>query len=210
MPGSSGDTIQSVTYPGAQSISANGARADTVNYNMDGGSNLDHYTNVNNPFPNPDAVVEFSVQTNSFSAEYGRAGGAVVNVVTRSGTNSLHGTAFDFLRNGDLNARNFFAASTDVLKRNLFGGSLGGPIRKKDEASSSSSEPTRAPNSSNVSYGNSTVVPTVAQRNGDFSSISRQLVRTLFTRRKVPRQSDSHQPVHTGKRKNSFTASRSF
>src|SRR5262249_42289824 len=83
----SGDTIQTATYPGSQSISTNGARADTVNYNLDGGSNQDHYTNVNNPFPNPDALEEFSVQTNSYSAEYGRGSGAVVNVVTKSGTN---------------------------------------------------------------------------------------------------------------------------
>ena len=67
-----------------------------VNYNLDGGSNEDTYTNVNNPFPNPDAFEEFSVQTNSYSAEYGRGSGAVVNVVTKSGTNEFHGSAFDF------------------------------------------------------------------------------------------------------------------
>src|ERR1700680_1069081 len=89
-----GDTQQTATYPGGQSISSNGARADDINYNLDGGSNQDHYTNVNNPFPNPDAVEEFSVQTNSYSAEYGRGAGAIVNVVTKSGTNQLHGSAF--------------------------------------------------------------------------------------------------------------------
>src|SRR5262249_53857456 len=103
----SGDTVQTVTYPGAVSVSANGGRADTANYNLDGGSNQDTYTNVNNPFPNPDAVEEFSVQTNSFSAEYGRGSGAIVNVVTKSGTNDFHGSAFEFFRNGDLNGRNF-------------------------------------------------------------------------------------------------------
>ena len=90
--GGVGDTRQTVTYPSSVSISANGGRADTVSYNLDGGSNQDTYTNVNNPFPNPDAVEEFSVQTNSFSAEYGRGSGAVVNVVTKSGTNELHGS----------------------------------------------------------------------------------------------------------------------
>ena len=139
-----------------------------VNYNLDGGSNQDTYTNVNNPFPNPDAVEEFSVQTNSFSAEYGRGSGAIVNVVTKSGTNQFHGTAFDFLRNGDLNARNFFAAGTDQLKRNQFGGSVGGPIIKRqaillrhlpgnaDPATSSTAIPPRCPRP--------------PQRNGDFSS----------------------------------------
>jgi hypothetical protein len=168
----SGDTQQGSTYPGAQSISVNGARADTVNYNMDGGSNQDHYTNVNNPFPNPDAVEEFSVQTNSFSAEYGRGSGAVVNVVTKSGTNGLHGTAFEFLRNGDLNARNFFASSHDLLKRNQFGGSLGGPIKKDKLFFFGTYQGTRL---RNVSLGNSATVFTTAQRNGDFSTTTRQL-----------------------------------
>jgi hypothetical protein len=63
----SGDAIQGGSYPGAQSISSNGSRSDGINYHLDGGSNIDHYTNVNNPFPNPDALEEFSVQTNSYS-----------------------------------------------------------------------------------------------------------------------------------------------
>jgi hypothetical protein len=168
----SGDTQQTVTYPGSQSISSNGARADMVNYNLDGGSNQDHYTNVNNPFPNPDAVEEFSVQTNSFSAEYGRGNGAIVNVVTKSGTNQFHGSAFDFLRNGDLNARNFFAAGTDQLKRNQFGGSFGGPILKDKLFFFGSYQGTQL---RNISQGNSATVLTPAERNGDFSAFATQL-----------------------------------
>ena len=167
------DTIQSTSYPGAQSISANGARTDMVNYNLDGGSNQDPYTNVNNPFPNPDALEEFSVQTNSYSAEYGRGSGAIVNVVTKAGTNQFHGSAFDFIRNGDLNARNFFAAVPDQLKRNQFGGSIGGPIIRNKLFFFGSYQGTQL---RNVSEGNSATVPTDAQRNGDFSSTSRQLV----------------------------------
>ncbi len=166
-------TVQSTTYPGAQAVSANGARTDMVNYNLDGGSNEDPYTNTNNPFPNPDALEEFSVQTNSYSAEYGRGSGAIVNVVTRSGTNEFHGSAFDFIRNGDLNARNFFAPQVDQLKRNQFGGSLGGPILKNKLFFFGSYQGTQ---SRNVSYGNSATVPTAAERSGDFSSINRQLV----------------------------------
>ena len=169
----SGDTIQTASGPAAMSITTNGARADTVNYNMDGGSNQDHYTNVNNPFPNPDAVQEFSVQTNSYSAEYGRGSGAIVNVVTKSGTNEFHGTAFDFLRNGDLNARNFFAAAPDQLKRNQFGGTFGGPIIKDKLFFFGTYQGMQ---SRDVSEGNSTTVPTDAERNGDFSALSRQLV----------------------------------
>jgi hypothetical protein len=172
----SGDTQQTATYPGAQSISSNGARADDVNYNLDGGSNQDHYTNVNNPFPNPDALEEFSVQTNSYSAEYGRGAGAIVNVVTKSGTNQLHGSAFEFLRNGDLNARNFFANNHDFLKRNQFGGSLGGPIKKDRLFFFGTYQGTTL---RNVSLGNTATVLTDAQRTGNFSSVSRQLVDPL-------------------------------
>jgi hypothetical protein len=172
----SGDTQQGATYPGAQSISSNGARADGVNYQLDGGSNIDHYTNVNNPFPNPDALEEFSVQTNNYSAEAGRASGAVVNIVTRSGTNQLHGTMFEFLRNGALNARNFFAATSDKLKRNQFGGSIGGPIKKDKLFFFGTYQGTQT---RNISTGNTTFVLTQAQRNGDFSSVQRQLIDPL-------------------------------
>lgn len=171
--GGSGDSKQTVSYPGAQSISANGGRADTVNYNMDGGSNQDHYTNVNNPFPNPDAIEEFSVLMNSYSAEYGRGSGAVVNVVTKSGTNTLHGSLFEFLRNGDMDARNFFAAHADKLKQNQFGASAGGQIVKNKLFFFGTYQGTQI---SNVSSGNSATVPTAAQRVGNFSSIQRQLV----------------------------------
>lgn len=108
-------------------ISANGSRPNQNNYLLDNIDNNDNYTNINAPYPNPDAVEEFSVQTSSFNAEYGRGVGAVVNVVTKAGTNSLHGSAFEFLRNYKMNARNFFTG-LDSLKRNQFGVSLGGPI----------------------------------------------------------------------------------
>ncbi len=169
----SGDTQQGVTYPGAQSISSNGARADGVNYQLDGGSNIDHYTNVNNPFPNPDALEEFSVQTNNYSAEHGRASGAVVNIVTKSGTNQFHGSAFEFLRNGALNARNFFSTIPDTLKRNQFGGSFGGPVIKDKLFFFGTYQGMQL---RNLSSGNTAFVLTSPQRNGDFSSLSRRLV----------------------------------
>jgi hypothetical protein len=169
----SGDTQQGATYPGAQSITSNGARADGVNYQLDGGSNIDHYTNVNNPFPNPDALEEFSVQTNNYSAEQGRASGAVVNVVTKSGTNVLHGDVFEFLRNEAMNARNFFAPVPDKLKRNQFGGSMGGPIKKDKLFFFGTYQGTWI---SNISTGNTAFVLTPAQRSGNFSGLSHQLV----------------------------------
>ena len=97
---------------------------------MDGGDNNDAFANVNLPFPFPDALQEFSVQTNSLPARYGVHPGAVVNMVTKSGTNLIHGDLFEFVRNGDADARNFFAAKQDTLRRNQFGGTIGGPIKK--------------------------------------------------------------------------------
>jgi hypothetical protein len=168
-----GDAFQSSSYPGAQAIASNGARGDGVNYQLDGGSNLDHYTNINNPFPNPDALAEFSVQTNNYTAEYGRTYGAVVNIVTKSGTNKVHGSVFEFMRNGALNARNFFAPVGDKLKRNQFGASLGGPIMKDKLFFFGTYQGTQL---RNLAGGNTAFVPTPAQRGGDFSAISRQLV----------------------------------
>ncbi len=167
------NAIQSTTYPGAQVISAGGGRYDTINYNLDGGSAEDIYSDISNPFPNPDAVQEFSVVTNSYTAEYGRASGAIVNVVTKSGTNSIHGAAFDFLRNEDFNARNFFAPTPDQLKRNQFGGSIGGPIKKDKLFYFGNYQGTI---SHDITEANPAVVPTAAERNGDFSAIKNQLV----------------------------------
>ena len=94
------------------------------------GNYVDEYTNVNQPFPFPDALQEFSVQTSNYSAEYGENAGGVVNVVTKSGTNSFHGDAFEFVRNPIFNAQNYFATPTtpDQIKRNQYGGTFGGPI----------------------------------------------------------------------------------
>src|SRR5580704_7624968 len=124
------DQGQTKTFPGAVEITTNGSRQNMVAYNLDGADNVDRYTNVNNPFPFPDALQEFSVQTANYSAEYGGNAGAVVNVITKSGTNSFHGDFFGFVRNGDLNARNYFAAKVDPLHRWQDGGTIGGPIIK--------------------------------------------------------------------------------
>lgn len=116
------------TFPGAVAIVTNGSRQNQVSYQLDGGNNVDEYTNVNQPFPMPDALQEFSVQTSNYSAQYGQNAGGVVNVITKSGTNQFHGNAFEFLRNSVFNARPWHAATKDQLKRNQFGGTFGGPI----------------------------------------------------------------------------------
>jgi hypothetical protein len=129
-PNGGADQGATKTFPGAVTYSANGSRQDTISYQLDGGNYVDEYTNVNQPFPFPDALLEFSVQTSNYSAEYGENAGGVVNVITKSGTNNFHGDAFEFVRNPVFNAQNYFATPTtpDRIKRNQYGGTVGGPI----------------------------------------------------------------------------------
>ena len=148
-------------------VSINGLRANSNNYTLDGADNHDPYFNSPSIFPNPDALEEFSLQTNSYSADKGRNAGAVMNAVTRSGTNSFHGVLFEFLRNEKLNARNFFANSVPPFKRNQYGGTLGGRIRRDKTFFFGSYQKTIERSSPGV------VSPTVLsaeQRTGDFSN----------------------------------------
>jgi hypothetical protein len=110
-------------------FSVNGTRASQSAYVLDGGLNMDMYNNVPAAFPNPDSLQEFSILQNSYSAVNGRDAGAVVTMVTKSGTNQLHGVLYDFLRNNDFDSRNFFSATISPLHRNQFGGNVGGPVR---------------------------------------------------------------------------------
>ena len=162
------------TFPAAVLVNSNGARQNQTSYRLDGASNTDLYTNVNQPFPNPDALQEFSVQTSNYSAKYGGNAGGVVNIVTKSGSNELHGSAYDFVRNADFNARNFFAQARDPLKRNQFGGAFGGPLDipkvyngKNKTFFFLSYEGTRIHTVGNTS---SEYVPTAADKTGDFSA----------------------------------------
>ncbi len=160
-----GDTKQ---VPGAESISVNGARPDQISYNLDGANNQDLLSNTNNPFPFPDALQEFSVQTNSFSAQYGGNAGAVVNVVTKSGTNHWHGDLFEFVRNGAFNARNYFANTVDPLKRNQFGGVIGGPIHRDKSFIFFGYQGTIVRSVNNAS---NAIIPTPAELTGDFGAL---------------------------------------
>jgi hypothetical protein len=116
------------TFPSAVTVSVNGARSSDTNFMFDGGNNIDEYTNVNQPFPFPDALQEFSVQTSNYNAEYGQNAGGVVNIVSKSGGDRFHGDLFEYVRNGMFNAANFFSSTVDPLKRNQFGGTIGGPV----------------------------------------------------------------------------------
>ena len=173
-------------YSSEQMAGVNGGGTGNVNYQMDGAGHNDTYVNMNLPFPNPDALQEFNLQTTSMSAQYG-GGAAVVNIATKAGTNALHGTAFEFLRNGNLNARNFFAPTHDTLKRNQFGGTIGGPIKKDVLFFFGTYQGTRL---RSAPQGQITFVPTAAERNGDLSTTATQLVdpatRTPFPGNQIP------------------------
>ncbi len=124
------DLVGSKNFYSSTTISVGGGEVNATNYLLDGGYNVDTFTNVNMPFPFPDALQEFSVETSTLPAQYGEHPGGVMNAVTKSGTNSFHGDLFDYLRNGDFNARGYFATARDTLKRNQYGGTLGGRIIK--------------------------------------------------------------------------------
>jgi hypothetical protein len=111
-------------------VSVNGGRGRSNNYTVNGGDGNDIFANGPAIQPSPDAVEEFRVLTNTFDAEYGRNSGSVVNVVTKSGTNDLHGDFYEFFRNDALNTQGFFDPTLLPYKQNQFGGTLGAPIKK--------------------------------------------------------------------------------
>lgn len=163
-------------------FAVNGTRGNGVAYNLDGGTNTNSYRNFSGIFPNPDTVQEFSMQKNNFSAEYANASGAVVNVVTKSGTNDFHGSLFYFLRNAQFNARNFFGASRDSLKRNQFGGTIGGPIVRNKAFFFFGYQGTTLRSDPSVTR---QFLPTADMRNGNFAGVS-QTVRDPLTGQAFP------------------------
>jgi hypothetical protein len=159
---------QGGVIPGEQYAKLNGGIANGVYYLLDGMDYNDTYINTNIPFPSPDALQEFNVETTNMSAVYGNATGGVVNVVTKSGSNTIHGDVFEFVRNYDMDARNYFATSPDPLKQNQFGGTMGGPIVHDKLFYFGSYEGTRQSTSEN---GQVAFVPTTNERTGDFSDL---------------------------------------
>jgi len=126
--GSSGSTFYGSDKAG--SVSVNGGRGRANNFSVNGGDANDQFVNAAAVQPTPDAIDEFRVITNTFDAEYGRNSGAVVNVVTKSGTNSLHGNVYEYFRNTVLNAQGFLNTVKPQFNQNQFGGTLGGPVKK--------------------------------------------------------------------------------
>ena len=166
--GGAGSFNQSATRPETLQVSASGGRGNSTTFVLDGGLHEDPYTLVANVAPNPDAIQEFSFQTNNYSAKFGGRGGGVVNMVTKSGTNDLHGSLYEYVRNHAMNARNFFAATDDGLKRNQYGAAVGGPVIKNKTffffAWQGTQLRQRPPTST-------TVVATPEQRRGNFASL---------------------------------------
>ena len=168
------------TYPGNGAIntvrnyptvvvSVAGGQGNGLSYLLDGANYQDPYNNLSLPLPFPDALQEFKVETSALPAQYGFHAAAAVNAVTKSGTNEFHGDLFEFLRNGDLNARDYFATSRDTLKRNQYGGVVGGPIKKDKlfffggyQKTTQRSDPAQQ----------SAFVPTPTMLSGDFTAVA--------------------------------------
>jgi hypothetical protein len=140
----------------------------SVNYYLDGGINMTGIRNTGNILPNPDAIQEFRVQTNSYNAEYGRFASGVINVLTKSGTNQFHGSAYEFLRNTVFNANDWGSTlARPPFHRNQFGATIGGPIKHDKTFFFFSYSGLRQTTSTFLS---GAVVPTALERTGDFSA----------------------------------------
>jgi hypothetical protein len=153
---------------GSGALSVNGNRPESNNYLLDGIDNNETVVNTVVFFPPAEAIQEFRVQTSVAPAEFGRAGGAIVNTALKSGTNSYHGSAFEFLRNDALDAQPTFAPNKLAFRRNQFGGTLGGPIIKNKLFAFGDYSGLRETAPRNVEFAS---VPTAAFRQGDFSEL---------------------------------------
>ena len=159
---------------GSQGISVAGGQGFGVAYQLDGATHNNPFDNLNLPLPFPDALQEFRVETSGLAAQHGGHSGASVNAVTRSGTNVLHGSAFEFVRDRRFNATNPFAGinaagkrADDGLNRNQFGGTLGGPLRRDRVFFFGAYQGTR---NKQVPADNTAFVPTAAMLAGDFTA----------------------------------------
>jgi hypothetical protein len=185
LAGPSGDIQNTNTFPTESGASAGGGRQGSTYYLLDGVPNIDTYVLLALPFPNSDATQEFRVITNNFEAQYGFSPGAVVTIQTRSGSNDLHGGLFEFIRNNDLNAGNYFTHTADTLKRNQFGGFIGGhiiPDKLFYFANYQGTIATTAPAT------NATFTPTAAMLAGDFSAVPQTLPAPFATVNGKPNQ----------------------
>ena len=153
---------------GGAALDVNGARPQANNFMLDGLDNNESLVNTIVFFPPAEAIQEFKVQTSTTPAEYGRAGGAIVNTAIKSGTNGVHGSAFDFLRNSQLDARPTYASQRVPFRRNQFGADIGAPVIKNKLFIFGDYQGLRLETPVGVDYAS---VPTDAMRKGDFSEL---------------------------------------
>src|SRR5581483_865916 len=146
----------------------NGNRPESNSYTLNGATNSEAFDGLFAIQPSVDSVEEFKIQTGSYNAEYGRAGGAIVNIVTKAGTNAFHGSLYEFLRNNHLNARNFFNPIKSPVKQNQYGGTIGGPVWKNRTFFFFNYEGYKERRASTKS----SRFPTPQELNGDFSSFA--------------------------------------
>jgi hypothetical protein len=156
-------------------FSIGGGRSDSNTFVLDGGLNNDLLDNGVVYNPNPDSIQEFKILTSNFTAEYGRSAGGIVTVVTKSGANAFHGSAYDFLRNTAFDANNFFSnlngLPREVLHQNQYGGTIGGPVKKDKLFFFVAYQGQRT---SQLTTGNQVQLPTPAELKGDFSASGNQ------------------------------------
>jgi hypothetical protein len=173
IPGSNIDGAGSLAWRASAAFSANGQRPRDNNYMLDGVDNNETWLQTVVVFPSVDAIDEFKLQTSTYSAEFGRSLGGVVNLQIKSGSNDFHGSAFEFHRNDAFDANNFFnnraGRPKPDFQQNTFGGTLGGPIVKGKTFFFGDYQGVRL--SAGATY--LSTVPTVRMRNGDFSEINR-------------------------------------
>jgi hypothetical protein len=157
--------------PGNQSIS--GQREDANGFLVNGADAKEEMNGGTSIIPNLDSIAEFRVLTNNFDAEYGNYAGGIVTVVTKGGTNALHGDGFEFLRNTTLDARNFFSPTREAFQQNQLGGTLGGPIKKDKLFFFGDYQGTRTIQGLDTGL---IPVPSLADRTGDLSDIANSFV----------------------------------
>lgn len=157
-------------------LSISGARGNSNGFLVNGGNVMEQMANGTAIIPNVDSIDQFRIITNNFDAEYGHYSGGLVNVITKSGTNQFHGDAFEFLRNTNLDARNYFSPTRGVYHQNQFGGTVGGPLLRDRLFFFADYQGTRQ------TIGESTglvPVPSAADRTGDLSDVADQLTGTV-------------------------------
>ncbi|MGA8872065.1 MAG: carboxypeptidase regulatory-like domain-containing protein [Candidatus Acidiferrales bacterium] len=157
-------------------VSIDGQRESANGFMVDGIDVQEHMNGGTSVIPNLDSIQEFRVLTNNFDPEYGNYNGGMINVVTKSGSDSFHGDAFEFLRNTDLDAKNYFAATRGTFRQNQFGGTLGGPVKRgkifffADYQGTRTNQGITSPQTS---------VPTIQDRGGNLADLASSLTGTV-------------------------------